>query len=89
MFRPVPSFEQVQQPVLIIQGMSDRVIPPDSYEIIEQAMAKAGNQDYSIVKIPNASHSMYDEGASDFPYFTKLESSYLPTLSNWIKSQTQ
>ena len=89
LFSPVPSFEQVQQPVLIIQGMSDRVIPPDSYEIIEQAMAKAGNQDYSIVKIPNASHSMYDEGASDFPYFTKLESSYLPTLSNWIKSQTQ
>ena len=89
LFTPVPSFEQVQQPVLVVQGMSDVIIPSNSWEVIEQALAKAGNQSYSIVKIPNASHSMYDEGDSDFPYFAKLESSYLPTLSNWINRQTQ
>ncbi len=83
-YTPLPYFENIKQPVLIVQGGLDEIIPPNSYEIIAEALEKAQNTKYEIIVLKGASHSMYDVGQSDFPYWSKLHSKYISILENWI-----
>ncbi len=85
-FTPIPYFEKTKQPVLIVQGSLDEIIPEDSHQIIAEALKKAQNKKYKIVLLQGASHSMYDIGQSDFPYWSKLHPEYLATLENWINT---
>jgi len=85
-FTPIPYFEKIKQPVLIVQGSLDEIIPEDSHKIITRALKKANNNNYEIVLLQGASHSMYDIGQSDFPYWSKLHPEYLATLENWINN---
>jgi len=85
-FTPIPYFEKIKQPVLIVQGGLDEIIPEDSHKIIAQALKKSQNDKYKIVLLRGASHSMYDIGQSDFPYWSKLHPEYLATLENWINN---
>lgn len=85
-YSPIPHFEKVKHPILIVQGMSDIVIPRNSHKVIENALKKANNENFNIVTIEYASHSMTYEGESDFPYWSKLEPSYLPTILKWINT---
>ena len=85
-FTPIPYFEKTKQPVLIVQGSLDEIIPEDSYEVITEALKKAQNKNYEIVLLQGASHSMYDIGQSDFPYWSKLHPEYVATLENWINT---
>ena len=85
-YTPLPYFEKIKQPVLIDQGSLDEIIPTDSYEIISEALDKAQNKKYEIIVLKGASHSMYDVGQSDFPYWSKLHSKYINILENWINN---
>jgi dipeptidyl aminopeptidase/acylaminoacyl peptidase len=85
-YTPLPYFEKIKQPVLIVQGSLDEIIPTDSYEIISEALDKAQNKKYEIIVLKGASHSMYDVGQSDFPYWSKLHSKYINILENWINN---
>jgi uncharacterized protein len=84
LYSPVPYFETTRQPLLILQGTLDEIIPANSYELISQALTKSGNSDYKIVLLEGASHSMYYVGESDFPYWSKLHPDYLKTIGGWI-----
>lgn len=85
-YTPLPYFEKIKQPVLIVQGSLDEIIPTDSYEIISEALEKAQNKKYEIKVLKGASHSMYDVGQSDFPYWSKLHPKYINILENWINN---
>lgn len=85
-FTPIPYFEKTKQPLLIVQGSLDEIIPEDSHEVITEALKKAQNKNYEIVLLQGASHSMYDIGQSDFPYWSKLHPEYVATLENWINT---
>lgn len=85
-YTPLPYFEKIKQPVLIVQGSLDEIIPTDSYEIISEALEKAQNKKYEIIVLKGASHSMYDVGQSDFPYWSKLHPKYINILENWINN---
>ena len=85
-YTPLPYFEIIKQPVLIVQGGLDEIIPPNSYEIITEALEKAQNTKYEIIILKGASHSMYDVGQSDFPYWSKLHPKYISVLENWINN---
>jgi predicted esterase len=85
-YTPIPYFEKTKQPVLIVQGSLDEIIPEDSYEVITEALKKAQNKNYEIVLLQGASHSMYYIGQSDFPYWSKLHPEYVATLENWINT---
>ncbi|MBT8182319.1 MAG: prolyl oligopeptidase family serine peptidase [Eudoraea sp.] len=85
-FTPIPYFEKTKQPVLIVQGSLDEIIPEDSHEVITEALKKAQNKNYEIVLLQGASHSMNDIGQSDFPYWSKLHPEYVATLENWINT---
>lgn len=86
LYTPIPHFETTKQPILIIQGTLDEIIPPNSHLRIEEALQKSSNDDYQTVLLDGASHSMYYVGESDFPYWSKLHPDYLPIMENWIHS---
>jgi pimeloyl-ACP methyl ester carboxylesterase len=84
LYSPVPYFKKVKQPILIIQGTTDEIIPPNSHEIISTALKNANHTDYKTILLEGASHSMYYVGESDFPYWSKLHPDYLSAIEDWI-----
>jgi len=86
LFNPIPHFEKVKHPVLIIQGTLDEIIPVESYKTISDALDKANNTQYKTVLLDGGSHSMYYVGNSDFPYWSKLHPMYITIFENWVKS---
>jgi hypothetical protein len=49
-------------------------------------MIKSDNDNFKTVLLEGASHSMYNIGESDFPYWSKLHPDYLTTIENWINT---
>ena len=86
LYNPIPYFEKTKQPLLIIQGTRDEIIPSTSYQAISDALETAQNMDYKIVLLKDANHSMYFVGESDFSYWGKLHDDYLRTMEGWIRS---
>lgn len=84
LYSPLPYFETTKQPMLIIQGTKDEIIPENSYEVISEALMKSENDNFKAILLEEASHSMYYIGESDFPYWSKLHPDYLATIENWI-----
>ena len=82
-FSGLPYFKTAKQPILLIQGTSDVVIPENSYKVIDKILRKAGNKSYHIVILKNASHSMTIVD-NNFPYFQKLAPTYLSEITKWI-----
>ena len=83
-FSGLPYFEKITQPVLVIQGLSDEVIPVNSYKTIEKAISKSKSTNYQLITLENTSHSMTWLN-EDFPYFQILSPEYLPVISDWLK----
>ncbi len=83
-FSGLPYFEKITQPVLVIQGLADEVIPLDSYRTIEKALAKSKSTNYQLITLENTSHSMTLLN-EDFPYFQILSPEYLSAVSDWLK----
>jgi predicted esterase len=86
LYSPIPYFETIKQPILILQGTKDEIIPANSYETISEALIKSGNDNFKTVLLEGASHSMNNIGKSDFPYWSKLHPDYLTTIKNWINT---
>lgn len=85
-YSPMPYFQKTKQPILVIQGTMDEIIPKKSHEIISSALEEAGNCDYKIVQLKDADHSMYQVGQTDFPYWAKLHDDYLKTIEDWVNT---
>ncbi|MBD1261535.1 alpha/beta hydrolase [Maribacter polysiphoniae] len=84
LYSPIPYFETTKQPILILQGTLDEIIPANSHKLIANALTQSNNHDFETVLLDGASHSMYYVGESDFPYWSKLHSDYLKTIEDWI-----
>ncbi len=86
LYSPIPYFETTRQPVLILQGSLDEIIPANSHELISNALTKSNNNNFKAILLEGASHSMYNIGESDFPYWSKLHPDYLKTIDDWINT---
>lgn len=82
-FSGLPYFKKISQPILVIQGLSDSVIPKDSYKIIEKAIKKSESKKYKILTLDNTTHSMTIVDKS-FPYFQILSPKYLVSIVDWL-----
>ncbi|PSR08384.1 MAG: hypothetical protein DA408_02830 [Bacteroidetes bacterium] len=83
-YTPIPYFEKTRQPVLILQGTADEIVPENSAEKLASALRKVPNTNFEVVLLPGANHSMYDVGKSDFPYWSKLHPAYFEKIEKWI-----
>jgi len=83
-YSPLPYFELVKQPLLVLQGSMDQVIPPSSLAIIKKSIPsnKRSKNKYTMLK--GADHSMMFKGESDFPYWQALHPDYTNTMLKWI-----
>jgi dipeptidyl aminopeptidase/acylaminoacyl peptidase len=83
-FSGLPYFKKISQPILVIQGLSDNVIPKNSHIIIEKALKKSESSIYEIITLENTTHSMtYLD--KEFTYFQTLTPKYLVSVAAWLK----
>ncbi len=83
-YTPMPFFKQLKQPILVIQGSSDEVIPSHSLKTI-QGLTENNNRGNRYVELKNADHSMMFQGESDFPYWPALHPGYRSEMLKWLK----
>ena len=86
LYSPIPYFKKVDQPILVIQGTLDQIIPSNSHKVISDALEFVKNNNFEIKLLEGASHSMNQVGDSDFPYWSKIHSEYLKSIEDWIKT---
>lgn len=86
LYSPMPFLAETKQPLLIIQGGKDEIIPEESHVSIQNVLKNSGNEQFKVKIIKDASHSMSYVGESDFPYWTKLHPEYFSTIQDWIDS---
>ena len=84
-FSGLPYFEKINQPVMVIQGLSDEIIPMNSYKTIEKAIIKSNSNNYKVITLKNTSHSMMYVN-NEFPYFQLLTPDYLLVITEWLKT---
>lgn len=86
-FNPLPLWEQVKVPVLLIYGERDRNTPvAPSLAGIGQALQKAGNTDYTLIIIPGAAHNLTIQWHAGEPFFWWYGApGYSDLLVAWVK----
>jgi len=86
-YSPKLYLKDVGQPLLIVQGEADIVIPANSGEVLQQELAAGKNPSVDFVALPNADHGMYFNGPSDFPYWRNKHPDYYPTVMQWLQQK--
>jgi pimeloyl-ACP methyl ester carboxylesterase len=91
---PALYLEKVDVPVLAIVGDKDLQVPPkENLDLIEAALKKGGNKNYTVVLLPGLNH-LFQTSKTGLPseYGTIEETispTALQTMSDWILKQTQ
>ena len=83
-YSPLPYFKLVKQPLLVLEGSMDQVIPASSLKTIKKSIPsyKRSKNKYKMLK--GADHSMMFKGESDFPYWQALHPDYIHIMLKWI-----
>ena len=82
-FSGLPYFKELAQPVLVIQGLSDKVIPISSYKIIKEAIAGSKASYFNVITLKSTSHSMTYLNV-EYPYFEVLTPEYISSMTEWL-----
>ncbi len=87
---PIPDWEKVSQPALLIYGDDDKLTPrTESITRIDAALKKAGNRDYSFVVFPKAAHNITQgKTGLQFDWNKGFASGYFDTMNNWVLART-
>jgi fermentation-respiration switch protein FrsA (DUF1100 family) len=86
---PAPTARQVRAPTLILQGATDRQVPPDQAEKLAALIRAGGNRDVTVRVFPATNHLFVDDPDGDFAKYDQLRSSrirrdVLGTLVDWL-----
>jgi dienelactone hydrolase len=88
-FDPVPVLQRVTVPVLAFNGELDKAVNTKaSVPIMEQALRKAGNKDFTIIVLPHASHDLLEAKTgynSEYPYLNRHAPKYWDTMTAWLR----
>lgn len=86
-YDPVPALSRLTMPVLALYGAEDRnVVPEINVPILRGALREAGNENYRIVVVPEADHSLRLVEEPDTPLHRRV--GYAPevwgTVLTWV-----
>lgn len=93
-YDPLPTAEKVRQPVLILQGATDRQVTPDQAEALAAAIRSNGNIHVQVHVFPDLDHLfLFDPDGSPSGYAT-LPSKQVPpvvltTITEWLEKVLQ
>ena len=88
-YDPIPVFERLKAPLLIVLGGKDADVPVDvSLRPLISALSGAGSR--SVIQVfPNAGHDLRVEPGKGEPWdFPRFAPGYLELLASWVKLQT-
>jgi uncharacterized protein len=85
-YDPIPDWERVRQPTLIVYGEHDQLTPVrESIARLCRAFARAGNGAASIVVVPGALHNItLGTNGLTFPWDTGFAPGYFDSMNAWI-----
>jgi pimeloyl-ACP methyl ester carboxylesterase len=92
-YDPVTVLSQITIPVLVLNGERDLHVPPDvNLPVIEKALKKAGNKDYTIIKFPKLNHLFQTSKTGKIESYKENKETIAPvalnTISKWILLRT-
>ena len=86
---PVPVLQRMTVPVLAFNAALDKAVNTKvSVPIMEQALRKAGNKDFTIIVLPQASHDLLEAKTgynSEYPYLKRHAPGYWDTMTAWLR----
>jgi dienelactone hydrolase len=91
-YDPLPTAARVRQPVLILQGATDRQVTADQAPELEAAIRGGGNRDVTLRVFPDLDHLMvHDPDGNPARYATlpspKVSREVLGTLADWLAAR--
>jgi pimeloyl-ACP methyl ester carboxylesterase len=86
-FNPLPLWERVKVPVLLVYGERDRNTPvAPSLAGIGQALRKSGNADFTPLIVPGAAHNLTIQWQAGEPFFWWYAApGYSDLLTAWVR----
>lgn len=93
-FDPKPYLENLQIPVLALNGEKDLQVPPkENLGLIEEALKSAGNKNYKIVELPELNHLFQTSDTGAPREYGEIEETFSPKvlqiIGAWIKEITK
>lgn len=93
-YDPLPVLEKVSVPVLAMNGDLDEAVPTtQSVPILERALRKAGNKDFTIVVLAKAGHNFLETdkpyGAEQYVRKKRYVAGYWETMAKWLKKHVK
>jgi dienelactone hydrolase len=88
-YDPAPTARQVKAPALILQGATDRQVPPDQAEKLAALIRAGGNRDVTVRIFPATNHLFVEDPDGDFYAYDKLRTNrvradVLGALADWL-----
>src|SRR5439155_4406813 len=93
-YNPLPVLEILTVPVLALNGELDEAIPTKkSVPILEGALRKARNKDFTVIVLPKAGHNFLETdkpyGAEEFVRKTRYVPGYWDTIATWLRKHVK
>jgi len=97
-YDPATAARQVKTPVLIVQGETDRQVPPAQAQLLANAFRSGGNRDVTVRMFPATNHLFLADSSGAFAdatgalRYTKLPSLHvrpevLGTIADWLSDR--
>jgi imidazolonepropionase-like amidohydrolase/pimeloyl-ACP methyl ester carboxylesterase len=87
-FQPVPMWEKVRVPVLLVWGDKDTVVPvSEGRRIIEETLHKSGNKEVTVKIFPNVDHGTVLVNRQKDADFPRVDLSYYESMVDWLAAQ--
>lgn len=89
---PLPVVREVKQPVLIVQGETDRQVTPEQADTLAAALREAGNRDVTLKKFAATNHLFLADPSGmpqGYPKLTdvKVTREVLGAIADWVSAQ--
>lgn len=92
-FDPVPFWERVTCPVLALYGEKDMNLQTTrSAPLLEAALKRAGNKDYTIVVLPEGTHGLTEASTENTPEARlnrRFVAGYLDGIGDWLVKEVK
>jgi hypothetical protein len=91
-YDPLPTAARIRQPVLILQGATDRQVTADQAPELEAAIRRGGNRDVTLRVFPELNHLMVPDPDGNPAGYGSLPSprvsrEVLGTLADWLAAK--
>ncbi|MBS0636431.1 MAG: alpha/beta hydrolase [Verrucomicrobia bacterium] len=92
-YEPSTALRQITIPVLALNGDLDLVVSPkQNLPRIDETLKEAGNQDYTIIELPNLNHAFQTCMIGTWDEYEQIEETVAPSVLNimtdWILART-